>query len=171
MKTTTSSFTMHVIVPHYASVTKFWMNDVELSSSRRDDRWSSSFLSVRGRSAVNAAGDTNWTNRAMLCRSFSWKRQTRIFLWEQCDLGIVCPVGHAFGESLWVITMKSFLYPSNTLLELTVIFLFIQNSRMETEGKIFVGTSLRLDVIFHTAFSYKLLSTHSSLGSASLINC
>ncbi|XP_056127483.1 relaxin receptor 2a isoform X2 [Rhinichthys klamathensis goyatoka] len=30
--------------------------------------------------------------------------------------------------------MKSFKYPSNTLLELTVIFLFIQNSRVETEA-------------------------------------
>lgn len=65
---------------------------------------------------------------------------------KRCDLGIVYPVGHAFGESLRVITMKSFIYPSNTLLELTVLFLFIQHSRMETEGKIFVGTSLCLDV-------------------------
>ncbi|XP_016133422.1 relaxin receptor 2a [Sinocyclocheilus grahami] len=30
--------------------------------------------------------------------------------------------------------MKSFKYPSNTLLDLTVIFLFIENSRMETEA-------------------------------------
>ncbi|XP_016394683.1 relaxin receptor 2a isoform X1 [Sinocyclocheilus rhinocerous] len=30
--------------------------------------------------------------------------------------------------------MKSFKYPSNTLIDLTVIFLFIQNSRMETEA-------------------------------------
>ncbi|XP_068079928.2 relaxin receptor 2a isoform X1 [Danio rerio] len=36
--------------------------------------------------------------------------------------------------------MKSSKYPSNTLLELTVVFLFIQNSRMETEAASMMAT-------------------------------
>uniref|UniRef100_A0A8C1LWA0 Relaxin family peptide receptor 2a n=1 Tax=Cyprinus carpio TaxID=7962 RepID=A0A8C1LWA0_CYPCA len=38
--------------------------------------------------------------------------------------------------------MKSFKYPSNTLLELIVMFLFIQNSRMETEASMMANRAL-----------------------------
>uniref|UniRef100_A0A672P241 Relaxin receptor 2-like n=1 Tax=Sinocyclocheilus grahami TaxID=75366 RepID=A0A672P241_SINGR len=38
--------------------------------------------------------------------------------------------------------MKSFKYPSNTLLDLTVIFLFIENSRMETEASMMAGRAV-----------------------------
>ncbi|XP_026075776.1 relaxin receptor 2-like isoform X2 [Carassius auratus] len=38
--------------------------------------------------------------------------------------------------------MKTFKYPSNALLELTVIFLFIQNSRMETEASMMASRAL-----------------------------
>uniref|UniRef100_A0A673M6T4 Relaxin receptor 2-like n=1 Tax=Sinocyclocheilus rhinocerous TaxID=307959 RepID=A0A673M6T4_9TELE len=38
--------------------------------------------------------------------------------------------------------MKSFKYPSNTLIDLTVIFLFIQNSRMETEASMMAGRAV-----------------------------